>query len=99
MTVTWHAFRNNKISQEKHYTPVIIIKFIFSQNAERRLEGQPGDYSDSEQSDSDSSSDDDAVDGPCRLHDSSDEEEEQPRRSRNHEYQNVSQLEWDHSTM
>ncbi|KAI4454344.1 calsyntenin [Holotrichia oblita] len=69
------------------------------ENAERRLEGQPGDYSDSEQSDSDSSSDDDVVDGPCRLHDSSDEEEEQPRRSRNHEYQNVSQLEWDHSTM
>lgn len=70
-------------------------------NAERKLEGgQTGEYSESEQSDSDSSSDDENMDGPCRLHDSSDEEEEQPvRNSRKHEYQNVSQLEWDHSNM
>lgn len=80
------------------------IKFNFTftlQNAERKLEGgQQGDFSDSEQSDSESSSDDDNMDGPCRLHDTSDEEEEQPARtSRKHDYQNVSQLEWDHSTM
>lgn len=70
------------------------------QNAERRLEGNAGDYSDSEQSDSDSSSDDDNMDGPCRIPDSSEDEDEQPvRKSSKHDYQNVSQLEWDNSTM
>lgn len=73
--------------------------FSFFQSAERKLEGQPGDYTETEQSDSESSSDDENMDGPCRLHDTSDEEEEQPARSRKHDYQNVSQLEWDHSTM
>lgn len=68
------------------------------QNAERKLEGNT-EFTDSEQSDSESSSDDDNLDGPCRLHDSSDEDEEQVPRSRKHDYQNVSQLEWDHSTM
>ncbi|XP_072382339.1 calsyntenin-1 [Diabrotica undecimpunctata] len=70
------------------------------ENAERKLEGgQTVDYSDSEQSDSESSSDDDNMDGPCRIADSSDEEDEQPCRIRKHDYQNVSQLEWDNSTM
>lgn len=75
------------------------------QNAERKLQGANGeDLSDSEHSDSDSSEDDDeAGDNECQV-DSSDEEE-QSRRSRvsarrdRHEYQNVSQLEWDNSTM
>ncbi|WP_407810210.1 hypothetical protein, partial [Staphylococcus aureus] len=69
------------------------------ENAERKLEGQPAEFSESDQSDSDSSSDDDNIDGPCRIPDSSDDEEEQPSCSRKHDYQNISQLEWDHSTM
>ncbi|KAK5638899.1 hypothetical protein RI129_013194 [Pyrocoelia pectoralis] len=68
------------------------------ENAERRLQGETGEYSDSE-SDSDSSSDDDNMDGPCRIHDSSEDEEERPTTRRKRDYQNVSQLEWDHSTM
>lgn len=57
------------------------------------------EYSDTEQSDSESSSDDENMDGPCRVPESSDDEEEQPSRIRKHDYQNVSQLEWDNSTM
>lgn len=60
------------------------------------------EYSDSEQSDTESSSDDDNIDGPCRIPDSSEDEDEQPpaaSRSRKHDYQNISQLEWDNSTM
>ncbi|KAK9884274.1 hypothetical protein WA026_005226 [Henosepilachna vigintioctopunctata] len=69
------------------------------ENAERKLEGNSADFSDSDQSDSESSSDDDNVEGSCRIPDSSEDEEEPPVRSRKHDYQNVSQLEWDHTTM
>uniref|UniRef100_V5GPF1 Calsyntenin-1 n=1 Tax=Anoplophora glabripennis TaxID=217634 RepID=V5GPF1_ANOGL len=69
------------------------------ENAERKLEGNTVEYSDTEQSDSESSSDDENMDGPCRVPESSDDEEEQPSRIRKHDYQNVSQLEWDNSTM
>lgn len=74
---------------------------ICFQNAERKLEqGHSAEYSDSEQSDSESSSDDDHMDGACRVADTSDEEDDhQPSRLRKHDYQNVSQLEWDNSTM
>ncbi|XP_066260044.1 calsyntenin-1 isoform X1 [Euwallacea similis] len=75
------------------------------ENAERKLErtGVSGEYSESEQSDSESSSDEDGPgDGPCRIRaDSSDEEEDDIPAStrRKRDYQNVSQLEWDNSTM
>lgn len=42
------------------------------------------------------------MDGPCRVADSSDEDDDeppQPRAQRKRDYQNVSQLEWDNSTM
>lgn len=73
---------------------------------ERKINGNGGEeYSDTEHSDSDSSSDeDDPVDGECPVGDSSDEEVEErsgrhQRSRRRHDYQNVSQLEWDNSTM
>lgn len=79
----------------------IILTSNYFQNAERKLEGGNSiEYSDSEQSDSESSSDEEHMDGACRVADTSDEEEEhQPSRLRKHDYQNVSQLEWDNSTM
>lgn len=40
------------------------------------------------------------MDGACRVADTSDEEDEhQSSRLRKHDYQNISQLEWDNSTM
>lgn len=69
------------------------------QTAERKVDCNGAEYSETEQSDSDSSSDDDNIDGPCRIHDTSDEEEEEQPTRRKRDYQNVSQLEWDHSTM
>ncbi|XP_049824303.1 calsyntenin-1 [Aethina tumida] len=72
------------------------------ESAERKLEGQPADYTDSDQSESETSSDDENMDGPCRVADSSDEDDDeppQPRAQRKRDYQNVSQLEWDNSTM
>lgn len=40
------------------------------------------------------------MDGTCRVADTSDEEEDhQLNCLRKHDYQNVSQLEWDNSTM
>ncbi|XP_045466915.1 calsyntenin-1 isoform X1 [Harmonia axyridis] len=69
------------------------------ENAERKLEGNNAEFTDSDQSDSESSSDDDNMEGSCRIPDSSEDEDEPPVRSRKHDYQNVSQLEWDHTTM
>ncbi|XP_022906089.1 calsyntenin-1 [Onthophagus taurus] len=108
-----HQRNNAEEAQDSEMTwddSALTITVNPMENAERRLEGnQSGDFSESE-SDSDSSSEDEIVDGPCRLHDSSDDDDDTPRgggvgsgvgagRVRNHEYQNVSQLEWDHSTM
>lgn len=82
------------------------------QTAERKVQGGSGGgaegLTDSEHSDSDSSDEeedeeeDDAERG--RVADTSDDEEQTQRcrvvaRRSTHEYQNVSQLEWDNSTM
>ncbi|KAH1011570.1 hypothetical protein HUJ04_000909 [Dendroctonus ponderosae] len=76
------------------------------ENADHKMERNgcgPEDYSESDQSDSESSSDEDGPgDRPCRVRvDSSDEEEDEIPAStrRKRDYQNVSQLEWDNSTM
>lgn len=81
------------------------------QNAERKLQGHVGGggdgLTDSEHSDSDSSEeeeDEDEEGDHGRVIDSSDDEEQSRRcrvsaRRSTHEYQNVSQLEWDNSTM
>lgn len=62
--------------------------------------GNSVEYSDTEQSDSESSSDEEHMDGACRVADTSDEEDDhQLNCLRKHDYQNVSQLEWDNSTM
>ncbi|XP_060534090.1 calsyntenin-1 isoform X2 [Cylas formicarius] len=79
------------------------------ENAEGKLARnagcRSGDYSESEQSDSETSSDEEGpVEGRCRIRaDSSDEDEDEeampPSSRRKRDYQNVSQLEWDNSTM
>lgn len=102
------AHQRGAVDNEGHETEMawddsaLTITVNPMENAERKVNGGTAadDFSDSDHSDSDSSSDDEEA-GDCHgVGDSSDEDDGRPAgRRRHHDYQNVSQLEWDNSTM